>query len=144
MTVLFLAIASFLAVVVFVLWLAADTLESRAVRHQRDVASAQPFLLSVSEAFDPIHSILWQAPIAALDLIDLGGKSGIPVTKLHPIYDEAMLCFPEIYEGCGFVSWLQFLEEMRLISRDGRNVVLTPEGHAFLRFRFVTDAMVEV
>jgi len=63
---------------------------------------------------------------------------------LRPIYDEAARRFPEIYEGYGFASWLQFLEEMRLISWDGSNVVLTPEGHAFLRFRFVTDAMVEV
>lgn len=143
MTVLLLAIASFVAVV-FVVWLAADTLESRAVRHRSDVVSAQPFSLSISEAFDPIHSILWQAPLAALELIDSGGKSGLPVTKLHPIYDEAARCFPEIYEGCAFVSWLQFLERTRLIAWDGSNVVLTAEGHAFLRFRFVTDVMLEV
>lgn len=144
MTVLFLAIASFLVVIAFVVWLVADMLESRAVHHQRDVASVQPFFLSISEAFDPIHSILWQAPIAACESIESGGKSGIPVTKLHPIYEEAARRFPEIYEGCSFVSWLQFLEEARLISWDGSNVVLTPEGHAFLKFRFVTDAMVQV
>jgi len=144
MTIFFLTIASFLAVVVFVVWLAADTLSSRSVRHQRDVASVQPFLLSISEAFDPIHSILWQAPIAALELIDSGSNSGIPVVKLRPIYDEAAHRFPEMYEGHGFVSWLQFLEKMRLISWNGSSVVLTPEGHAFLRFRFVTDATVEV
>jgi hypothetical protein len=63
---------------------------------------------------------------------------------LHPIYDEAARRFPEIYEGSGFVSWLQFLEKTQLIAWDGSNVVLTPEGHAFLRFRFVTDAMVQV
>jgi hypothetical protein len=34
MTVLFLAIASFLVVVAFVVWLVADTLDARAVRHQ--------------------------------------------------------------------------------------------------------------
>jgi len=144
MTLFFLAIASFLAVGVFVVWLIADTRESRPVRHQRDVARVEPFLLSISEAFDPIHSILWQAPIAAFELIDGGGESGIPVTKFRPIYDEAARRFPEIYEGYGFASWLHVLEEMRLISWDGSNVVLTPEGHAFLRFRFVTDAMVEV
>ena len=144
MTLFFLAISSFLAVGVFVVWLIADTRESRSVRHQRDVTSIEPFHLSISEAFDPIHSILWQAPIAALELMDSGGNSGIPVVKLRPIYDEAAHRFPEIYEGHGFASWLQFLEQMRLISWDGSNVVLTPEGHSFLRFRFVTDAMVEV
>jgi hypothetical protein len=144
MTLFFLAIASFLGVGVFVVWLIADTRESRSVPQQRDVTAVEPFVLSISEAFDPIHSILWRAPIAALELIDSGGTSGVPVVKLRPIYDEAAHRFPEIYEGYGFVSWLQFLEGMRLISRDGSNVVLTAEGHAFLRFRFVTDAIVQV
>ncbi len=144
MTVLFLAIASFLVVVGFVVSLVADTLESRAVRHQRDVASVQPFFLSISEAFDPIHSILWQAPIAALKLIDSRGKSGVGVARLRPIYEVAARRFPEIYEGHGFLSWLQFLEDTRLISWDDGNVALTPVGHAFLRFRFETDALVEI
>jgi hypothetical protein len=144
MTLFFLAISSFLAVGFFVVWLMTDKRESRSIRHQRDVTSVEPFLLSISEAFDSIHSILWQAPIAALELMDSGGNSGIPVVKLRPIYDEAARRFPEIYEGHCFVSWLHFLEQMRLISWDGSNVVLTPEGRAFLRFRFVTDAMVEV
>ena len=144
MTLFFLAISSFLAVGFLVVWLIADTRESRSIRHQRDVTSVEPFLLSISEAFDSIHSILWQAPIAALELMDSGGNSGIPVVKLRPIYDEAAHRFPEIYEGHCFVSWLQFLEKMHLISWDGSNVVLTPGGRAFLRFRFVTDAMVEV
>jgi len=144
MTLFFLAISSFLAVGFFVVWLIADTRESRSIRHQRDVTSVEPFLLSISEAFDSIHSMLWQAPIAALELMDSGGNSGIPVVKLRPIYDEAARRFPEIHEGHCFVSWVQFLEQTRLISWDGSNVVLTPEGRAFLRFRFVTDAMVEV
>jgi len=58
MTLFFLAIASLLAVGVFVVWLIADKRESRSVPHQKDVAPVEPFLLSISEAFDPIHSIL--------------------------------------------------------------------------------------
>ncbi len=144
MPVLILAIASFLVVVVILVRLAiADTLKSRAIRHRRDLASAQPPLLSISEAFDPICSVLWQAPIAALELIDSGGTSGILAARLRPIYEQAAARFPEIYEGCGFVPWLQFLEEMQLISWHGCNVVLTPAGQAFLTFRFVTYAMVE-
>jgi hypothetical protein len=81
---LLLAIASFLAVVVFVVWLAADTLKSQAVRHQRDAASVQSFLLSISEAFDPIHSILWQGPIVALELIDSGGEIGHICREIAP------------------------------------------------------------
>ena len=144
MLLLILAIASFLVVVAIVVPLIADTLESRAIRYRRDLASPPPPLLSISEAFDPVYSVLWQAPIAALELIDSGGTSGVPAARLRPIYEQAAARFPEIYEGSGFVPWLQFLEEAQLISWHGHNVVLTPEGHAFLRFRFVTDAMVEV
>jgi len=145
MPVLILAIASFLVfVAIVVLLLIADTLESRAIRHKRDLTLANPLaLLSISEAFDPIYSVLWEAPVAALKLIDSAGTSGIPAARLRPIYEEAAARFPEIYEGCGFVPWLQFLEETQLISWHGCNVALTPDGHAFLRFRFVTDAMVE-
>jgi hypothetical protein len=143
MLLLILAIASFLVVVAIVVPLIADTLESRAIRYRRDLASTLPPLLSISEAFDPVYSVLWQAPIAALELIDSGGTSGVPAARLRPIYEQAAARFPEIYEGSGFVPWLQFLEEAQLISWHGHNVVLTPEGHAFLRFRFVTDAMVE-
>ncbi len=145
MPVLILAIASFLVfVAIVVLLLIADTLESRAIRHKRNLTPANPpALLSIAEAFDPIYSVLWEAPAAALKLIDSAGVCGIPAVRLRPIYKEAAARFPEIYEGCGFVPWLQFLEETQLISWHGCNVVLTPDGHAFLRFRFVTDAMVE-
>ena len=139
-----LAIASFLAVTAILVPLIAVTLESGAIRHKRDLALAQPPVLSISEAFEPVCSVLWETPIAALELIDSGGTSGIPAAGLLPIYEQAAARFPEIYEGCGLVSWLQFLEETQLISWHGCNVVLTPEGHAFLRFRLVTDPMVEV
>ena len=68
---------------------------------------------------------------------------GSEVRGMRPIYEEAPARFPEIYEACGFVPWLQFLEETQLISWHGCNVVLTPDGHAFLKFRLVTDATVE-
>ena len=145
MPMLILAIASFLVfVAIVVLLLIADVLESRAIRHKRNLTLANPLaLLSIPEAFDPVYSILWEAPVAALKLMDSAGTSGIPAARLRPIYEEAAARFPEIYEGCGFVSWLQFLEETQLISWHGCNVALTPEGRAFLKFRFVTDSMVE-
>jgi hypothetical protein len=39
-----------------------------------------------------------------LELIDSGGKSGVTVTRLRPIYEEATRRFPEIYEGYGFLG----------------------------------------
>ena len=145
MLVLLLAIASFLffIIVVVLLWIA-DTLESRTIRRKRSLMLTKPLtLLSITEAFDPIYSVLWEAPIAALELINSAGASGVPVARLRPFYDEAAARFPEIYDGCSFLQWLRFLEEIELISWYRYKLVLTPDGQALLRFRFVTGAMVE-
>lgn len=145
MVVLVLAVASFLVFVVILMLLAiADTLESRAGRKKTNLAAPQPPLLSITEAFDPIYSVLWEAPIAALQLINSAGTSGIPAARLRPIYENVAARFPEIYEGCTFALWLQFLEKTQLISWQACNVVLTSDGHAFLKFRFVTDATVKI
>jgi hypothetical protein len=144
--VLILAAASFLLFFfVVALLCVADTLESRTLRRKRIPPQAKSLeLLSIAEAFDPIYSVLWEAPIAALELIDAGGRAGVPVARLRPIYKGAAARFPEIYDGCSLLQWLQFLEETELISWHSYKLVLTPDGQAFLRFRFVTDALVEV
>ena len=146
MPVLILAIASFLLFFVIVVLLCiASTLESRTLRRKRILTQAKPLaLLSITEAFDQIYSVLWEAPIAALELINSAGTSGMPVARLRTLYDEAAARFPEIYDGCSFLQWLRFLEEAELISWHSYKLVLTPDGQAFLRFRFVTNAMVEV
>ena len=127
-------------VVVVLLWIA-GTLESRAIHRKEKLSLAEPLpLLSITEAFDPIYSALWEAPVAALELIDSAGRGGIPVARLRPIYEEAASRFPEIYDGCSFVQWLHFMEKVQLVSWHDYKVVLTAEGHAFLRFRFVTHA----
>lgn len=68
MLVLILAIASFLFFILVVTLLAiASTLESRTLRRKRILRLTKPLaLLSINDAFDPIYSVLWQAPIAAL------------------------------------------------------------------------------
>ncbi len=138
-----LAIGSFLVLIVAVfLQFAAERRKSRIIYWERErTASKPPTLLAINEAFDPVYAVLWQAPIAALELIDSAGKSGTPVATLRPIYESASVRFPEIYDGCSFVQWLHCLEEAQLISWHGYNVVLTSEGHAFLKFRFVTDSI---
>ena len=146
MPVLILAIASFSAfVAIVILLLIADTLESQTIRHRKNLALENPPpLLSISDAFDPIYSVLWEAPVAAFRRIESGGMSGVPAARLRPIYEEAAARFPEIYDGCCFIAWLQFLENTRMISWNGAHLVLTAEGKAFLKFRFVTDALVDV
>jgi hypothetical protein len=139
------AIASLSAFFLIVAWVCvASTRESREIHRQTIPTPAKPLsLLSITEAFDPICAILWEAPIAALELIDSAGPSGMPAARLRPIFVKAAAHFPEIYEGCSFVQWLQFLEHIKLISWRGYHVVLTREAREFLKYRFTTDALVE-
>jgi hypothetical protein len=145
MLLLILAIASFVALSLIVAWLCvASTRESREIHRQTIATPPKPLsLLSITDAFDPIYAILWEAPIAALELVDSAGTPGLPVARLHSIFVKAAASFPEIYEGCSFVQWLQFLERLQLVSWNGYRVVLTPEAREFLRYRFTTDALVE-
>lgn len=134
MLVLILAVASFLAFVSIglMLWLA-DTLEAHKSQLRQKVQVRQPFIfLSIADAFEPMFVVLWEAPIAALELIQSAGQHGIPVSRLRPIFNKAAACFPEIYDGHGFEHWLQFFEDAQLIDWKGQEVTLTREGLDFL------------
>jgi hypothetical protein len=134
MLVLILAVASFVAFVSIglMLWLA-DTLEAHESQLRQKVQVRQAFVfLSIAEAFEPMFAVLWEAPIAALELIESAGQHGIPVSHLHPIFNKAAASFPEIYDGHGFEHWLQFFEDAQLIDWRGQEVTLTREGRDFL------------
>jgi hypothetical protein len=111
MPVLILAVASFLLFFFVVALLCiANALESRTLRRKRILTQAKPLaLLSITEAFDPIYSVLWGAPIAALDLIDSAGPAGIPVARLRPIYEAPSRAFRKfmtaVVSCSGFNSW---------------------------------------
>lgn len=143
MLVTMLAIASALLVTAVLLLLSLNSvLQSKAVRRETQVMIvAPPALLSITEAFDPIYSVLWEAPIAALELIDSAGPEGIVAVRLRPIYRRSAARFPEIYDGCSFPQWLQFLESTRLVAWRGCKLVLTQDAEAFLQFRFVSDVI---
>lgn len=144
MPLLILAIGSFLFFLLLLsLLYVANCLESRTERPKRPRARPLPLvMLSITEAFDPVLAALWEAPIVALERIDCAGPTGIAVGVLRPIYASAARCFPEIYEGYTFLQWVGSLEANQLISWRGDRVVLTPDGQAFLRHRFVTNAFV--
>jgi hypothetical protein len=144
MWILFLAVASFCAFlsILLLLWLA-DAFEQRQRCPDRK-NNAPPFIvLSLTEAFEPAFAILWEAPIHALELIQAGGRSGLPASRLRPIFHEAAARFPEIYEGCVFEQWLQFLEGIQFIYWKGQQITLTREGHEFLEYRFTTEALAD-
>lgn len=135
---------SFIITIAVIRFSFASARESRGIRQQRAQILTRPLaMLSITDAFDPIYSILWEAPIAALELIDSAGPAGIQAARLQPIFVKSAACFPEIYDGCSFVQWLQFLEHLRLVSWNGYRLALTPEAREFLKYRFTTDALVE-
>lgn len=104
MWLLFLAGASLLAFVsiVLLLWLA-DARETRNHHPIRKAHVEPPFpVLSIAQAFEPVFAALWEAPIHALQLVQSGGTSGIPISQLRPSFNEAAIRFPEIYDGHTF------------------------------------------
>lgn len=142
MPLLILAIASFLSflLIVILMWVA-ETLESRTIDRRRKLLCRKPSpFLCITDAFDPVYAVLWDAPIAALRLIGSAGTAGLPVARVRPIYASAAAHFPEVYDGWSFIPWLEALEQMQLITWRGPNVVLTPDGRAFLKFRFISEA----
>ena len=122
----------------------AHALESMEIKRKRNVWTHRPVkLLSITQAFEPIYAPLWEAPVAALRMA-VSGKA-LPATRLLPIFQRAYLSFPEIYEGCEFVQWLEFLENEGLVYWDleSNKVSITAKGTEFLANRFVRDGLVE-
>ena len=146
MLVLILAAGSFLVfAAVLACLFVAHTLESREITRKRNVWLHRPVrLLSITQAFEPIYAPLWEAPVAVLQIAK-AAASGVPAGRLQPIFLRAAHSFPEIYEGCEFVQWLEFLEHEDLVWWDPETnkVSITEKGREFLANRFVTDALLE-
>lgn len=143
MPVLIIAIASYVIFfgVLLLLWVAGK-LEMREARLKSRSWLENPLpLLSIVQAFDPDYAVLWEAPCTALVLVDGAGAHGLPISRLRPVFRKAAARFPEIYDGCSFAQWVGFLEQSRLIVGDGSRLVLTEDGHEFLKYRFTTGRM---
>lgn len=143
MPVLILALVSYVAffLILFLLWIA-GRLESRDLQRRTVLRFENPIpLLSLTQAFDPMYAVLWEAPITAMRLAAAASTPGIPASRLRPIFRRTARRFPEIYDGCNFAQWLEFLEQTGLISSDGYRIFLTPEGESFLKYRFISDTM---
>lgn len=146
MLVLIFAAGSFLVFIAILACLfIAHTLESREATRRANPWTHRPLrLLSITQAFEPLYAPLWEAPVAALQLISSSRSRRCSANRLQPIFRNASRAFPEIYEGCEFVQWLQFLEREDLISWDPENkVTITEKGKEFLANRFVSDALVQ-
>jgi hypothetical protein len=145
MWVLLLAVASFLAFlsIVLLLWVA-NTFDKRKTCRKSEIHVGPSFaVLSITQAFERVFAVLWDAPIHALELIRSGGTRGIPVSRLQSTFNEAAARFPEIYDGFNFEQWLQFLEDAQFVVWTEQQVILTREGREFLEYRFTTEALAE-
>jgi hypothetical protein len=144
MFVLVLAAGSFLTfIAVLACLFVAQTLEAREILRSRNMWLQRPAtLLCIEQAFDPIYARLWEAPIAALRVVS-SARSGVAPSRLRPIFDRAAAGFPEIYDGCDFMQWVEFLNYEQLIAWQGNKVIITAKGKEFLANRFVTDIPLE-
>ncbi|HYL11988.1 MAG TPA: hypothetical protein VEV41_03080 [Terriglobales bacterium] len=84
--------------------------------------------LSVRDAFDPDHALIWDTQIPALQLIAAAGRKGVAVKHLRPHYVQSSIVYPELYEGSSFWLWIAFLEEAQLVTFDQGRVFLTSQG----------------
>lgn len=89
-------------------------------------------LLSVEQAFDPLYAMLWDAPMAVLQLLDSAGASGVLPHRLRPIFSETAGHFPEIYEGCTFSQWVRLLQDMELVDCRGGRMTISESGRRLL------------
>jgi hypothetical protein len=95
--------------------------------------------LSIAQAFDPDHAILWETQVPALKLISSAGPDGIHIRRLYAWFGESAAHYPELYDGSGFKQWVEFLEEAELIACNVHRVILTPKGCEFLQYRVCAE-----
>ena len=134
MVVTLLTVASFLvSLTAFVMLWIANRGKSWAKCESRSASLGGPGIhLSVEQAFDPVYAMLWDAPIAALQLVDSAGASGVPPRRVRPVFSEAAGRFPEIYEGCAFAQWIRLFQDMELVDCCGERMTISESGRRLL------------
>jgi hypothetical protein len=117
--------------------------DSRVSEHIWQEASGKAFsVLSIALAFDPDHALVWETQVPMLQLVAESGRRGISVTHLREAYFESACHYPEIYDGFTFEQWLEFLEDARLVTRTGKQVLLTSKGRDLLHYRITAEAAI--
>jgi hypothetical protein len=114
---------------------AKDRIESGA-----DARQGESFaVFSVAQAFDPDYAVIWDTQLPALQLISRAGPKGMRAQQLCPFYNQSARCYPELYDGSSFGSWLEFLEKEQLIRKKTTRVFITAEGQEFLEYGVVPE-----
>jgi hypothetical protein len=113
----------------------AATTERAQLRRIGFKAGARPFSLTLSEAFDPQHALVWSTQVPALLYIAACGAEGVAYRDLYRMaYEPPARHYPELYEGSSFAEWLFCLEKSELIRLTPGRVALTSKGRTFLEY----------
>jgi hypothetical protein len=133
MPLLFMVVAALLVfIAVMVLLAIAAVSENGQLQRIHFDPAAKPFVLSLEDAFDPNHALLWSTQVPALQLIASGGSAGVSYNRLYAAYQKTAASFPELYDGSSFAQWLSCLERSNLITLTSYRVKITSYGRDFL------------
>lgn len=128
--------------VVMAIFAIAHVVEWRQLQKIKAQPAGRPFcVLSLEQAFEADHAVLWDTQVPALQLICSAGSKGVPIQRLYACYVETTRHFPELYEGSNFGEWLAFLEESQLVARNEYRVAITSQGRRLLNSR-QTDRLI--
>jgi hypothetical protein len=134
------AVLPFVLIGLAILVIVARQAQSQQLSSTESEMEGEPFsALSISLAFELDHAIIWETQVPALKLIRAAGPRGIRVQRLHSWYLESAGHYPELYDGCSFRRWLEFLEQAQLIAQEAGRVLLTENGVKFLEYRVVVQ-----
>lgn len=119
----------------------ADLAERKQCRQVSLWSKERPFsALSVADAFDPDHALIWDTQVRILQQMAAAGRKGMPLERLYLQYALSARVYPELYDGSTFGRWIEFLEKAQLIALHRYRVFLTSEGHQFVKSWVSTEA----
>ncbi len=120
--------------VIVSLLLLADLAERRHMQQLRLGVPSQAFSpLSITQAFDPDRSILWDTQLPALRQLASAALRGCSLPQLYSCYLIAARKYPELYDGSSFEQWLAFLASAELVRVETDRAYITGDGRQFVQ-----------
>jgi hypothetical protein len=85
------------------------------------------------EAWERIYLFIFGAQLRLLNRLNEtpGGLTG---TDIQQIYSAAAAQYPEMYQPLTFESWMAFVEQTGLVTRNDDRYLIAPYGKGFLKY----------
>lgn len=90
--------------------------------------------LLASTNLDCELALLWQTESPALEKLKQSGANGLSEDSLHDYYSQIAERYPELCEGSDFDKWVDTLERLEVIVREGDSFKITEKGLFILDF----------